>query len=71
VNEEAGILVPAGDAKAFADALVRMATDAGLRARSGRAAQRRVLSRYGAERLLGDIDALYGELTAARKPAVV
>ncbi|HZK15193.1 MAG TPA: glycosyltransferase [Solirubrobacterales bacterium] len=66
VSEATGILVPPGDPQAFADALVRIASDAERRTRSGSATQRRALSRYGAERLLSDVDRLYGELTAAR-----
>jgi glycosyltransferase involved in cell wall biosynthesis len=69
VSEETGLLVPQGDAAALAHALLRMAGDPQRRESCGRAARRRAIDRYGAERLLGDIDALYGELTAARKPA--
>ena len=66
VTEETGILVPPGDAAAFADALVCLAADPELRQRCGSAARDRALSRYGADRLLRDIDGLYGELAAAR-----
>jgi glycosyltransferase involved in cell wall biosynthesis len=66
VGEETGMLVPRGDAPALASALVRMAGDAGRRRDFGQAARRRAVGRYGAERLLGDVDALYRELTAAR-----
>jgi glycosyltransferase involved in cell wall biosynthesis len=68
VTGESGILVPPGDAKALADALVSLATDPARRAAMGDAARARALGRYGAERLLGDIDGLYREL-AARRPA--
>jgi glycosyltransferase involved in cell wall biosynthesis len=67
VGEETGILVPPGDAPALAGALLRMAGDARLRQSCGAAARRRATGRYGAERLLGDVDALYGELVAARR----
>jgi glycosyltransferase involved in cell wall biosynthesis len=46
------------------DAIARMAGDATLRADSGALARRRAVERYGAERLLGDTDALYRELLA-------
>jgi glycosyltransferase involved in cell wall biosynthesis len=66
VGGEGGLLVPRGDAEALAAAFVRMASDAELRAACGRAARRRSLGRYGIERLIGDIDALYAELAASR-----
>jgi glycosyltransferase involved in cell wall biosynthesis len=66
VGEETGILVPRGDVAALAGALVEMAADAQRRERCGRAARRRALGRYGADRLLGDIDELYSELVDAR-----
>ncbi len=62
VSEETGILVPRDDVAALASAMVELAADAPRRERCGRAARDRALGRYGAERLLGDIDALYGEL---------
>jgi len=65
VTEETGEIVPPRDHAALADALVRMATDTDRRTSSGDAAQRRALDRYGATRLIRDIDELYGELTAA------
>jgi glycosyltransferase involved in cell wall biosynthesis len=67
VSEETGILVPRGDAAALANSLLRMAGDARLRQSCGAAARRRATGRYGAERLLGDVDALYRELVAARQ----
>ena len=66
VTAETGILVPRGDVAALASAMVEMAADAQRRERCGRAARQRALGRYGADRLLGDIDALYRELVAAR-----
>jgi glycosyltransferase involved in cell wall biosynthesis len=68
VGEETGMLVPRGDARALADALLALAGDESLRQGLGRAARRRAIGRYGAERLLGDVDALYSELLAARRP---
>ncbi|HET7485759.1 MAG TPA: glycosyltransferase [Solirubrobacterales bacterium] len=66
VEEETGMLVPPGDAAALAAAILRLAADAGLRERYGLAARRRAIERYGAERLLDDVDGLYRELVAAR-----
>jgi glycosyltransferase involved in cell wall biosynthesis len=69
VSEETGILVPRGDAGALASALVEMAADGERRVRFGAAARSRAIGRYGADRLLGDTDALYRELLAARRGA--
>jgi hypothetical protein len=44
-----------------------MAGDRKRRQSLGRAAQRRALARYGAERLVRDVEALYGELVAPRE----
>jgi glycosyltransferase involved in cell wall biosynthesis len=62
-DEETGILVPPGDPVALAAALRKMAGDPERRRTLGRAARRRVTERYGAARLIGDVDALYRELT--------
>ncbi len=70
VSGETGILVPKGDVEALGGALVSMAGDPARRRESGAAAQRRALARYGAERLLDDVDALYGELTARSSRAL-
>jgi glycosyltransferase involved in cell wall biosynthesis len=66
VTEETGIVVPRGDEEALAAALVRMAGEPELRRSCGLAASRRACERYGAARLIGDVDALYTELAAAR-----
>jgi glycosyltransferase involved in cell wall biosynthesis len=66
VSEETGIVVPSEDAVGLADGILCMAGDAEYRERCGRAARERAVGRYGAERLLGDTDALYRELLAAR-----
>jgi glycosyltransferase involved in cell wall biosynthesis len=65
VSAETGILVPRGDVAALAGAIVEMAADPQRREHCGRAARRRAVDRYGAARLLSDIDALYRELKAA------
>jgi len=62
VSEETGIIVPRDDVASLASAMVELAADAPRRESCGRAARGRALGRYGAERLLGDIDALYREL---------
>lgn len=69
VTADTGTVVPRGDIAALASAMVELAADAQRREWCGRAARRRALGRYGADRLLGDIDELYRELVAARPAA--
>lgn len=59
---ETGLLVPMDDAAGVAAALTRVAADRALAARLGAAAQKDVLARYDASRLVRDIDALYTAL---------
>jgi glycosyltransferase involved in cell wall biosynthesis len=66
VAEDTGIVVPRGGVGELAGAMVEMAADAQRREDCGRAARSRALGRYGADRLLGDIDALYRELTIVK-----
>ncbi len=62
---EAGLVVPAGDAAALTDALVRLAGDPAKRARLGAAARARVAAEFTVERLCGQVrDAYAGALTA-------
>lgn len=49
VDGEHGLLVPAGDPRALADALIRLLDDPELRARFGQAARRRVEARFRVE----------------------
>ena len=60
-----GLLIPAGDVVALASALEVLARDPSLRARMGRAGAERARARYGVERLVDDVDALYRELLSA------
>jgi glycosyltransferase involved in cell wall biosynthesis len=66
ITADTGELVPPGDSGALANAIVRFASDDGRRRRAGNAARERVLERYSAQRLVGDISGLYEELLAAR-----
>jgi glycosyltransferase involved in cell wall biosynthesis len=66
VSEDTGIIVPRGGVGELANAMVEMAADPQRREECGRAARRRALGRYGADRLLGDVDALYQELVGGR-----
>jgi glycosyltransferase involved in cell wall biosynthesis len=66
VTPSTGILVAQGDAKAFADALLRLVGDRDGRERLGSAAREHVRERFSATRLLDDIDGLYRELLCDR-----
>ena len=65
---ETGFLVPAGDTDALAVRLAMLAYDPERRETMGRRGRERVLHRYGVERLVDDIDALYRELLATTSP---
>jgi colanic acid biosynthesis glycosyl transferase WcaI len=57
-----GLLVPAGDTKAFADRLEELARRPELRRELGEAGREHVLARYSVDRLVRDIDRLYRSL---------
>jgi glycosyltransferase involved in cell wall biosynthesis len=59
-----GILVPAGDSEQAAQALVRLAGDAGLRARMGAAARERFRGRFTEEAVGEAVSTLYAGLVA-------
>jgi glycosyltransferase involved in cell wall biosynthesis len=71
LGEDAGLLVRAGDAAALADAMVRLARDAGLRERMGRAARARYERLYSPQAVLPLLLQTYDELSAARRPAAL
>jgi len=59
-----GLLVPQGDVGAVAEALGRLAADAGLRTRLGDEGKASVSDRYAIPRLVADMDSLYRGLLA-------
>jgi glycosyltransferase involved in cell wall biosynthesis len=61
LHEETGLLVPSGDADAFASAVRRLLDDDALRSRMG-VAGRAHSARFDLARLVGDIRELYDEL---------
>jgi glycosyltransferase involved in cell wall biosynthesis/2-polyprenyl-3-methyl-5-hydroxy-6-metoxy-1,4-benzoquinol methylase len=69
VTGSTGILVAPGDVRAFADALLRLASDRDARERMGFAAREHVRERFAAHRLVSDIESLYQELLAERAAA--
>jgi glycosyltransferase involved in cell wall biosynthesis len=62
VPEGAGLLVPAGDYDRLGEAIAELAADRSQRERFGSAAREHVRARYGAERLIADVDDLYEDL---------
>jgi glycosyltransferase involved in cell wall biosynthesis len=67
-----GLLVPAGDMKAFADQLEELAQQPGLRRELGEAGRDYVLERYSVDRLVADVDRLYRSLLGrVRRTAAV
>jgi len=67
VPAEAGVLVPRGDHTRFGQALVELAGDRSLRNRMGSRAREHVCSRFSADRLIGDVEALYDEVLWERE----
>ena len=50
VNQETGLIVPQGDVQAMSDAMLRLARDAALRSRMGRAGRQRAVACFDARR---------------------
>jgi glycosyltransferase involved in cell wall biosynthesis len=63
-HEVDGLRVPVGDAVALADAIARLARDAGLRARLGAAARAKAIARFDERIVVRDTMAVYRELGA-------
>jgi glycosyltransferase involved in cell wall biosynthesis len=61
---ETGFLVRPADTHALAERLEILAREPARRAEMGRTGRKRVLERYAVERLVDDVDRLYGELLA-------
>jgi glycosyltransferase involved in cell wall biosynthesis len=57
VDGQTGLLVPAGDRRAFADGLAALAADPALRLRLGQAARAEAVKRFSWERVLSTITA--------------
>jgi glycosyltransferase involved in cell wall biosynthesis len=57
---ETGFLAPVGDTDALAERLARLARDPDLRARMGRLGRERVREGFGVERMVEEVEALYG-----------
>lgn len=66
VEGETGFLVSPGDAKAFAQAILRLIEDPGLAKRMGDAGRRRVAERFSLVRMVADLELVYEELLEGR-----
>ncbi|MBI5210960.1 MAG: glycosyltransferase [Elusimicrobia bacterium] len=60
-----GVLTPAGDARALANAVLELLADSARRGRLGEAGRADIAGRFSVERLVADLDALYGRLLAS------
>ena len=65
IEGETALTFPVGDAAALAEAMTRMAGDAEMRARLGKAARDLVERKFSAEVIGKEIVALYGSLKPA------
>jgi glycosyltransferase involved in cell wall biosynthesis len=61
-NEHSGLLVPAGDVSALAEALRRLLSEPELRDRIGRAGREVCAERFGIERAVEKLKSIYAEL---------
>jgi glycosyltransferase involved in cell wall biosynthesis len=66
-----GFLVPAGDARAVADRVVRLLTDPDLAARMGAAAKARAYGEFSVDRMVERTVAVYREHLTARVPGLL
>ena len=63
---ETGVLVPAGDPLALAEALARLADQPSLARQYGEAGRERLRSQFSIEKMVGDTELLYRELVDER-----
>jgi glycosyltransferase involved in cell wall biosynthesis len=61
-NGEIGLLAPPGDARALAEAVIALLADPARRGRIGERGREAMTARYGADRLIDDVERLYREL---------
>ena len=63
-HERSGLIVPDSDVSAFANAVLRLMSDAGLRSRLGRHAQEVVARDYSWDRVAAHVEQVYARVTA-------
>jgi len=66
LDGQTGLLVPAGDPLALAEALAQLANQPALAARMGEAGRERVRHQFSLEKMVGDTELLYRELVDER-----
>ncbi len=66
-QDETGVLVEPGSAKALADAILALVNDPEKRTRLGQAARKTVVPAYGLERMVARLEALYEELIREKR----
>jgi glycosyltransferase involved in cell wall biosynthesis len=66
VGQATGILVPPGDHRPLADAIVSLLKDPERRAELGRNGREVAFRRFGSDRLVADVDRLYVDLLGRR-----
>ena len=66
LDGQTGLLVPAGDPLALAEALAQLANQPALAARMGEAGRERVQHQFSLEKMVGDTELLYRELVDER-----
>jgi glycosyltransferase involved in cell wall biosynthesis len=66
---ENGLLVPAGDAVAFADAISTLLTDRHRAEAMGREGARRAAAEYAAPVVVGGLERLYDQLLSTHRPS--
>jgi glycosyltransferase involved in cell wall biosynthesis len=66
VDGETGLLVPAGDPLALAEALAQLADQPALATRFGEAGRERLRRQFSIEKMVGDTELLYRELVDDR-----
>ena len=64
IDGETALIIPARDEDALLQAILRVGTDAGLRARLGPAGKAYVTEHYGADKTAADLDAAYRRVLA-------
>lgn len=67
VDGESGLLVPSRDSSALAEAICRVLLTPGLRNVLGQAGRRRVLEHFSNERMIRNVERLYGDMLDASR----
>lgn len=67
VDGETGVLVPPGDAGAFAEAILKLLRDPPLARRMGEAGRRRAEEHFSLDRMVANVEQTYGELIEGRQ----